>query len=133
MKWVESYGSGFIKGGITSSLWGPAWSAIGSSHNGSPCRWVVRRRHGSMCSASLLVTASVGVRKSNSVSLLRSSVPILCQLRGLSFGEAFSKWINLRRQSPDDPLGQRLDPARRLLLLPSKPSLIFLSHFFFLF
>lgn len=126
-KWSECYGSGFIKRGIICSVWGPAWSAIGSSHNGSPCPWVVRRRHGPMCCASVVVTAAVGVGKSNSVSLLRSTVPILCELRGLSFGEAFWKWINLRRQPPDDPLGQRLDPARRLLLLPSKPSI----HFFF--
>lgn len=88
-------------------------------HNESP--WpVVGRRNGSVWCVAVVGTAAVGVWKSDRVSVLRSSLPFLCELRGLPFGEAFWKWTNLRRQSPDDPLGQRLDPARRRLLLPGK-------------
>lgn len=78
------------------------------------------RRDGSV-DVAVVIAVAIGVGKSNSVGVLRSPVPFLCELHSVPFGEAFWKRTHLRRQSPHDPLGQRLDPTRRRLLLPGMP------------
>jgi len=46
------------------------------------------RRDGSV-DVAVVIAVAIGVGKSNSVGVLRSSVPFLCELHSVPFGEAF--------------------------------------------